>query len=139
MDQKAGFLFRIVHTSKYFIFFKTSSRKRNDSEHNSSNSTLETKPLILVNETSGTELGLNNLLSSQFLVSVGWFPLGQVDLDIGQALESLIGSQLWCELLRRRVDNLVEIVNGLLNIPDRVDGRVGEVVAGQLGQPLEEL
>lgn len=138
MDQKAGFLFRIVHTSKYFIF-KTSSRKRNDSEHNSSNSTLETKPLILVNETSGTELGLNNLLSSQFLVSVGWFPLGQVDLDIGQALESLIGSQLWCELLRRRVDNLVEIVNGLLNIPDRVDGRVGEVVAGQLGQPLEEL
>lgn len=61
------------------------------------------------------------------------------DLDVGQGLEPVVVLQNFSQLLGLGVQLALDVVDGLFDGGDLVDDVVGEEVAAQLGESLEEL
>lgn len=61
------------------------------------------------------------------------------DLDVGQGLEPVIVLQNFSQLLGLGVQLTLDVVDGLFDGGDLVDDVVGEEVAAQLRESLEEL
>ena len=93
----------------------------------------------LLNKPSGTKLSLDDLLPAQLLVPVHWLLLLGKDLDVGQVVETLAVGQVICQLLRLGVKSRLDVFNYLSNVGNRLNDRIREVVAAQLGDPLQEL
>lgn len=54
-------------------------------------------------------------------------------------MEVVFVDQVVSQFGRLGVEHGVDVVNGLFDVGDRVDGRVGEVVAADLVESLQEL
>lgn len=91
------------------------------------------------NKISCTKLGFDDLLPAVFFILVRGLLSLCKDLDVGQGLESRVVDQVLGQLLGLRGKRFLDVLHGLFNSGNRVNGGIGEVVTGQLGESLQEL